>query len=312
MCSFQTSEEVTKKSQSEGPDLRHHEQMSGVQATFQKQVKALCTTFVEMGNPFLEESKDLLVLDTRDIVDTSVAETVTKIEELGKTQFKAFVADRLEKQTVSLFEPIKRNNLALFSSPPPSKAKSSDKMQIASLKSNCSLFSRLYISCQVRDGDLEAFFSHENQSFPPALTQFGQLRSGTKSDLLHCLDKIIPGQAEAPSVGMMLLDGATIVNMLKPGPSRTFQEYSQGVFFLMWKVSSEVSKGLMWYGTSTTRTASRQQPGAREERGSEGVSSPTPKFLAIGQRSSGLTKISRNFLTSSLISLAQLTLNLVR
>ena len=100
--------------------------MSGVQATFQKQVKALCTTFVEMGNPFLEESEDLLVLDTRDIVDTSVAETVRKIEELGKTQFKAFVADRLEKQTVSLFEPIKRNNLALFSSPPPSKAKSSD------------------------------------------------------------------------------------------------------------------------------------------------------------------------------------------
>ena len=227
---FQTSEELTKKSQSEGPDLRHHEQMSGVQATFQKQVKALCTTFVEMGNPFLEESEDLLVLDTRDIVDTSVAETVRKIEELGKTQFKAFVADRLEKQTVSLFEPIKRNNLALFSSPPPSKAKSSDKMQIASLKSNCSLFSRLYISCQVRDGDLEAFFSHENQSFPPALTQFGQLRSGTKSDLLHCLDKIIPGQAEAPSVEMMLLDGAAIVNMLKPGPSRTFQEYSQGVF----------------------------------------------------------------------------------
>lgn len=125
---FQTSEELTKKSQSEGPDLRHHEQMSGVQATFQKQVKALCTTFVEMGNPFLEESKDLLVLDTRDIVDTSVAETVRKIEELGKTQFKAFVADRLEKQTVSLFEPMKRNNLALFSSPPPSKAKSSDKM----------------------------------------------------------------------------------------------------------------------------------------------------------------------------------------
>ena len=243
-----------KEKSKRGPDLRHHEQMSGVQATFQKQVKALCTTFVEMGNPFLEESKDLLVLDTRDIVDTSVAETVRKIEELGKTQFKAFVADRLEKQTVSLFEPIKRNNLALFSSPPPSKAKSSDKMQIASLKSNCSLFSRLYISCQVRDGDLEAFFSHENQSFPPALTQFGQLRSGTKSDLLHCLDKIIPGQAEAPSVEMMLLDGATIVNMLKPGPSRTFQEYSQGVFFLMWKVSSEVSKGLMWYGTSEERS----------------------------------------------------------
>ena len=262
---FQTSEELTKKSQSEGPDLRHHEQMSGVQATFQKQVKALCTTFVEMRNPFLEESKDLLVLDTRDIVDTSVAETVRKIEELGKTQFKAFVADRLEKQTVSLFEPIKRNNLALFSSPPPSKAKSSDKMQIASLKSNCSLFSPLYISCQVRDGDLEAFFSHENQSFPPALTQFGQLRSGTKSDLLHCLDKIIPGQAEAPSVEMMLLDGAAIVNMLKPGPSRTFQEYSQGVFlpYVEGQLRSVQRVDVVWdkYNADSLKATARSKRG---------------------------------------------------
>ena len=37
--------------------------MSAVQATFQMQVKALCTTIEEMGNPFLEESEDLLVLD---------------------------------------------------------------------------------------------------------------------------------------------------------------------------------------------------------------------------------------------------------
>lgn len=180
---FKSSEELTKKRQSDGPDLRHHEQMSGAQATFQKQVKALCTTIEEMGNPFLEESEDLLVLDTRDIIDSSVAETVKRVEEIGKSQFEAFVTERLEKRTVSLFDPIKRNNLALFSSPPLSKGKSNDKMQIASLKSNCSLFARLYVSCQVRDGDLEAFFSHENQSVPPALTQFGQLRSGTKSDL---------------------------------------------------------------------------------------------------------------------------------
>ena len=55
--------------------------------------------------------------------------------------------------------------MSLFSSLPPSKAKSSDKLQIASLKSNCSLFSRLYVSCQVRDGDLKTFFCHGDITF---------------------------------------------------------------------------------------------------------------------------------------------------
>ena len=61
---------------------------------------------------------------------------------------------------------------------------------MTSLKSNCSLFSRFHVSCQVRDRDLETFFCHENQSFPPALSQFGEIRTGTKSELLPCLEKI--------------------------------------------------------------------------------------------------------------------------
>ena len=188
-----------------------------------------------MGNPFVEESDDLLVLDNigaRNILDASVVETIKMIEELGKMQYEAFVTERLEKRTASLYEPIKRSKLALFSSPPSCKKKSKDKMQIGSLKSNCSLFACLYVSCQVCDGDLDGFFSNENQSFPPALNQFGGLRSGTKSDLLSCFEKIGPVQTEALQVEALLMDGAPIliVNMLTPGASRTFEEYMQNVF----------------------------------------------------------------------------------
>lgn len=39
----------------------------------------------EMGNPFLGQSQDLLVLDTRDILDpSSVGESVKKAEKLGE------------------------------------------------------------------------------------------------------------------------------------------------------------------------------------------------------------------------------------
>ncbi|CAC5388313.1 unnamed protein product [Mytilus coruscus] len=62
-----------------------------------------------------------------------------------------------------------------------------------------------------RGGDLEDFFAHENNINPPALSQNGKMRLGTKSDLL-------------------IIDGAAIVKMLKPSISRTFDDYADLVF----------------------------------------------------------------------------------
>ena len=42
---------------------------------------------------------------------------------------------------------------------------------MTSMKTDVELFSRLYISCQMRDGNLEDFFQYENQAWPPALSQ---------------------------------------------------------------------------------------------------------------------------------------------
>ena len=199
-----------QEEQEEQEDLHHHEQIKGVQNTFWKQVNAVCNTIEEMGNPFADQTGDLFVLDTRDIADSKVVETVRTVEQLGKE----FVTKRLQERTTPLFDTIQKNKLPLFNSPRATKEKSSNKLKIASLKSNCSLFSRLYVSCQVRDGDLEGFFGHENQSFPPSLSQYGKLRSGTKSDLLSCLEKNGPVQTQSPSLEALLLDGVAIVNML--------------------------------------------------------------------------------------------------
>lgn len=140
----------------------HHEQKSGVQEEFLKEVKALVTVLDEMGNPFLERSEDLLVIDTRDIVDNDVAETVRKIETLGEEQYGRFVVERLEQCEVPITETLQKNKLPLFSWPPV-KVESKQKAQLAALKSDCSLFSRLYISCQTRDGDIDSFFAHDQK-----------------------------------------------------------------------------------------------------------------------------------------------------
>ena len=59
------------------------------------------------------------------------------------------------------------------------------------------LFSRLYIVCQTRVGNLDELFSHENQASPPALSEGGRLRFGAKSDLLACFEDLSQVQVDA-------------------------------------------------------------------------------------------------------------------
>ena len=183
---FTTEFEEQAMKQHNDTKCSHHDQQPGVQAAFLKEVKALVAVLDEMGNPFLEHSEDLLVIDTRDIVVAEVAETVRKIDSLGEEQYIEFVTERLGQCNTPITETIPKNKLPLFSRPPV-KVQSKQKAQLAILKSDRGLASSLYISCQTRDGDIDTFFAHEYQSAPPALSIAGKMRSGVKADLLRCL-----------------------------------------------------------------------------------------------------------------------------
>ena len=65
-------------------ETRHNEQTKKFQVHFTKNVQSLVEVIEEMGNPFLEESKDLLRIDTRDIIDPAVASPVDQAENVGK------------------------------------------------------------------------------------------------------------------------------------------------------------------------------------------------------------------------------------
>ena len=212
-------------------DFRHHEEAKHVQKKFTQNVEDLAKAIEEMGNPFTENSNDLLVLDSRDLADPAIIDSVRKIEKLGQEQYDIYVGERLVNQTKSVWEPIKKNNLALFSRPP-IREKTKSQLQLASLKNDCSLFSRLYVASQVRNGNLDEFFEHENQAYPPALSQNGKLRTGTKSDLVSCLEELVNSRENAthPSVEVIILDGSVIVNMLRPGSAKTFSDYASQVF----------------------------------------------------------------------------------
>ena len=61
-------------------------------------------------------SNHLSVLNSRDIVNKAVADSVKQVQELGVKKYKTYVEERLVNQTVPITYPIKRNNLHLFSS----------------------------------------------------------------------------------------------------------------------------------------------------------------------------------------------------
>ena len=98
------------------------------------------------------------------------------------------------------------------------------------LQNNVALFGQLYIVMQNRVSDLDQFFAHEIQSFPPSLSDFGNLHlPGTKSDLLHCLEQ--PDQPEPPSAYCCkVFDGAVIVHCLPVIGTSTFDGYANEVF----------------------------------------------------------------------------------
>ena len=177
----------------------------------------------------MEESGDILVLDTRDIADPAVVTTVRGIEKKGHDQYDSFVTDRLVERTSPVSDTTSKNSMPLFNRP--SKSTPSKALQmITFLKSDCALFSRLYIACQTRDGDFDNFFKHENHAYQPSLSHLGNLRFGTKADLTDCLEKLCTSKGEAPVIDVIILNGAAIINMLKPVGAKTFQDYAILVF----------------------------------------------------------------------------------
>ena len=131
-------------------------------------VYSLLATFKGMGNPFLEDSRDMLTLDTKVVKSKDAIQTVNAVVEIGQRQFSEFVEDRLKSASNKpLSDIVSKIKPALVSRPiPQAKQRSRSKEQVAYLKTNCTLFSRFYIACQARQSNLDSFFEHENQACP--------------------------------------------------------------------------------------------------------------------------------------------------
>ena len=208
-------------------DTRHHEESNPVQVSFAQDVQSLTDIIEQVGNPFTENSSDLIVLDTRDIADPAIIELVRQIEKLG--------TDRCELNVQ--VEKTWWKRLALFHYPP-FREHSKSQQQLSSLKNDCSSFSRLYVASHIRDGDMKKFFENENKGYSPSISYNGKLKTGNKADLLGLLEALVSSHntGSSPTVDAITLEGTAIVNMLPPGNARTFSDYADPPKKYVWSL----------------------------------------------------------------------------
>ena len=135
-----------------------------MQAEFIKDVCELTGIVRRMGNAFFDDSENLVILDIKQVMDTPIVQTLQTAETIGQAQLDdAFVQERSVLCEKPLTDTMPKNNLSLFGTAP-KKIRSRSQHQVASLKVNCALLSRLYISCQSFSGNLTELFAHENQA----------------------------------------------------------------------------------------------------------------------------------------------------
>ena len=180
-----------------------------------------------MGNPFSEESTYLFALDSKQLMPECVTEAITTAKRKGESMYDEYVEKRLTKQTKAITDTIKRCSLPLFGTYEKTRSKKGTN-QISELKNNCSLFAGLCIACQAREGNLDEFFKHENSVTPPALSQNGKMCTGQKSELIAYIEA--NSIKSHPSVDVIVLDAAAIVNMIAPAKYKTFREYAETMF----------------------------------------------------------------------------------
>ena len=125
------------------------------------------------------------------------------------------------------------------------------------MKSDYNFFSRLYVACQARNGDVNKFVCHGNHPCPISLLLGGKLRLGSNADALPYFELETASLEESPPVDTQFLDGAAVVQMLNPVTAKTFLDYAVHVFchICTWKALLALTLFGMYFNQIDNRWA---------------------------------------------------------
>lgn len=242
-------------------EYQHHDENQASQLRFANHVENLADSFNKYTNPFAIKDASLINIHSGVCPNDEVTNSYQNLRHIGEAQYKEYENDMLSTGNKSIIDPVNKNNLPLFRKR--TQKLESKKLQMAELQSDVNLFGQLYIANQLRNGDIENFFSHENHAYPPALSEFGKLRTGSKSDLLNCLDII--NHIHPNKFDCCIFDGPALVHMLPVGTSSTFTDYATKVFLphLSNTLNNVERVDVVWdrYDDKSLKNAAREKRG---------------------------------------------------
>ena len=132
------------------------------------------------GNPFLDQTKELVTIDSQNVMPQNVVDSLEQIHILGETKYRTFIGESLLKNETRISGTIPRNSLAVFRKP--KRANPSKDRQ----KSLCIVFPSLRCQPDQTEGDSQEFFKHENQKYPPTLSSSGKLERFSCQEYAAC------------------------------------------------------------------------------------------------------------------------------
>ena len=133
--------------------------------------------------------------------------------------------ERIQCNTKSIYDTIKKNNFPLFRSKN-SIVTNKSKQQIVILQAERSLYGSLCAACQSRAEILTTFLCMKIICTLHSISEYGNLRKClTKFDFLVCLNGLAELIYDPPYVEMKVIDGVAFFKMNPPTTSNTYGEY---------------------------------------------------------------------------------------
>ena len=264
-------------------------------------------------DPYLETETELITLDTGEYMDPEVFGSLKQMPLIGKAMYDNFVQDRLEKCTTPLSDIIPKPHIYTFLQPPPVKIPKLGN-KTTSYKSTAAVVTQMFISLLARpDSIMAEFFMREKAREPPALSDKGKLRTGTKSQILGCLPSM-PGYGHDPThkqAPVVILDMAAVIHMVRPTRAKVFGDYTSMhllIFMESQKTPRTTIIDVVWdcyhKHSLKNQTRTERQAGGGIQRTRVSTKVPIPRgkdwqqFLSINQNKDDLFK----YLSTELIS----------
>ena len=232
----------------------------------QTDVLALVDAFEDLGNPFMEDSGELLDLDESLVMPPEVVDNVRKVKDIGMQRYRAYVDKRVRSQEEAFNVPIRLTRLKLFKA---SFSQPRQKSEVAVVKDQQAKVTQLLLAVHSGRAINESVFSHESSPHPPSLTRKGQMHHGTKSEILDC---IVPKNLDnhRPVTTAAVLDGAVLVHMLRPGSAVTIGHYFTDVFapYILYWFETNDRVDIVWdvYSKTSLKLGTREQRGTGARR----------------------------------------------